>query len=71
VSLRTAGNGDARTPKIVRHVGELARAHCAEAIAVVSKIMTNAKSPPAARVAAAKAALGRATIAPKRCRMHP
>jgi hypothetical protein len=44
---------------MVRHVRELARGHCAEAIAVLSKIMTNAKSPPAARVAAAKAALDR------------
>jgi hypothetical protein len=53
-----SGNPGGR-PKMVGHVRELARAHSEQAITVLAKIMGNAKSPPAARVAAANAILDR------------
>ncbi len=69
---RKSGNRGGR-PKVVRHVRELARAHCAEAVTVLAKIMSNAKSPPATRLAAANSILhrgygrpGSATIEPDR-----
>ena len=47
------------TPTPIHNLRELARAHSARAVSVLAKIMTNAKSPPAARVAAANAILDR------------
>jgi hypothetical protein len=46
-------------PKVVAHVRELARKHSAEAVRTLLTVMKNAKSPPAARVAAATAMLDR------------
>jgi hypothetical protein len=46
-------------PKSVGHIRVLARAHSAEAIRTLLTVMKNAKSPPAARVAAATAMLDR------------
>jgi Family of unknown function (DUF5681) len=53
-----SGNPGGR-PKVVAEVKELARAHTAEAIHTLVSIMTNPKSPPAARVSAANALLDR------------
>src|SRR5262249_59370473 len=52
-----SGNPGGR-PKVVAEVKELAREHAAEAIRTLVSIMTNSKSPPAARVSAANALLG-------------
>jgi hypothetical protein len=46
-------------PKEVDHVRELAREHTAVAVDTLVTVMRNAKSPPAARVAAANALLDR------------
>ena len=53
-----SGNPGGR-PKVVAEVKELAREHTAEAIRTLVSIMTNSKSPPAARVSAANALLDR------------
>jgi hypothetical protein len=53
-----SGNPGGR-PKVIGHVRELARAHCADAITVLADVMLNAKSAPAARVAAATALIDR------------
>jgi hypothetical protein len=54
-----SGNPGGR-PKVVAEIRELARAHTAEAIHTLVSIMTNPKSPPAARVSSANALLDRA-----------
>jgi hypothetical protein len=46
-------------PKVVGHVRELARKHSEEAVRTLLAVMKSAKSPPAARVAAATAMLDR------------
>jgi hypothetical protein len=46
-------------PKVVGHIRDLARTHSEEAIGTLLTVMKNAKSPPAARVAAATAMLDR------------
>src|SRR6516225_4374458 len=51
-----SGNPGGR-PKVIAEVKELAREHTAEAIQTLVSIMTNSKSPPAARVSAANALL--------------
>ena len=53
-----SGNPGGR-PKVVSQVKELAREYTAEAIQTLVSIMTNKKSPPAARVSAANALLDR------------
>jgi hypothetical protein len=46
-------------PKVVGHIRELAKKHSKEAVRTLLAVMKNAKSPPAARVAAATAMLDR------------
>lgn len=53
-----SGNPGGR-PKVIAHVRDLAREHTAVAIATLVSVMKNAKSPLAARVAAANAILDR------------
>lgn len=54
-----SGNPGGR-PKVLGDVRELARSSTVECFATLKKVMTSVKSPPAARVAAAKEILDRA-----------